>query len=78
MTREERESLDQQIRRMALAVCVAEVDAETIDRVNIYQATRWRCWLRFRAWRMVPDHLLIDAMRLDHPCRQTKLIYGDA
>ena len=25
---------------MALAVCVAEVDAETIDRVNIYQATR--------------------------------------
>jgi ribonuclease HII len=25
-----------------------------------------------------PDHLLIDAMRLDHPCRQTKLIYGDA
>jgi ribonuclease HII len=27
---------------------------------------------------IVPDHLLIDAMRLDHPCRQTKLIYGDA
>jgi ribonuclease HII len=27
---------------------------------------------------MAPDHLLIDAMRLDHPCRQTKLIYGDA
>jgi ribonuclease HII len=25
-----------------------------------------------------PDHLLIDAMRVDHPCRQTKLIYGDA
>jgi ribonuclease HII len=25
-----------------------------------------------------PDHLLIDAMRLDHPCRQTKLIYGDS
>jgi ribonuclease HII len=27
---------------------------------------------------VVPDHLLIDAMRLDHPCRQTKLIYGDS
>jgi ribonuclease HII len=27
---------------------------------------------------LAPDHLLIDAMRLDHPCRQTKLIYGDA
>src|SRR5258707_73924 len=27
---------------------------------------------------LAPDHLLIDAMRLDHPCRQTKLIYGDS
>ena len=25
-----------------------------------------------------PDHLLIDAMKLDHPCAQTKLIYGDS
>src|SRR5271170_5539075 len=40
LTREERETLDGTIRRMALAVCVAEIDAETIDRVNIYQATR--------------------------------------
>ena len=24
------------------------------------------------------DHLIIDAMRLDHPCAQTKLFYGDA
>ena len=27
---------------------------------------------------IAPDHLLIDAMRVNHPCRQTKLIYGDA
>ena len=25
-----------------------------------------------------PDHLLIDALRIDHPCPQTKLFYGDA
>ena len=25
-----------------------------------------------------PDHLLIDAMRVDHPCPQTKVIYGDS
>jgi ribonuclease HII len=78
MTREERESLDQQIRRMALAVCVAEVDAETIDRVNIYQATRMAMLAAVQGLTLIPDHLLIDAMRLDHPCRQTKLIYGDA
>src|ERR1019366_1782423 len=36
LTREEREKLDRRIRKMALAISVAEVDAETIDRVNIY------------------------------------------
>jgi ribonuclease HII len=63
---------------MALAVCVAEVDAETIDRVNIYQATRMAMLAAVLGLTVAPDHLLIDAMRLDHPCRQTKLIYGDA
>jgi ribonuclease HII len=78
LTREEREALDLQIREMALALCVTEIDAETIDRVNIYQATRLAMLAAVRGLTMEPDHLLIDAMRLDHPCRQTKLIYGDA
>jgi ribonuclease HII len=78
LTREERETLDVTIRRMALAVCVAEVAAETIDRVNIYQATRIAMLEAVLGLMPEPDHLLIDAMRLDHPCRQTKLIYGDA
>jgi ribonuclease HII len=25
-----------------------------------------------------PDHLILDAMLIDHPCAQTKLYYGDA
>jgi ribonuclease HII len=78
LTREQREKLDRRIRKMALAVSVAEVDAETIDRVNIYQATRMAMLAAVQGLTMEPDHLLIDAMRLDHPCRQTKLIYGDA
>src|ERR1700679_2750246 len=63
---------------MALAVCVAEVAAETIDRVNIYQASRMAMLEAVLGLTPEPDHLLIDAMRVDHPCRQTKLIYGDA
>jgi ribonuclease HII len=78
LTREEREALDEKIRGMALAICVAEIDAQTIDRVNIYQATRMAMLEAVLGLAMAPDHLLIDAMRLDHPCRQTKLIYGDA
>lgn len=78
MLREDRERLDRRIRRVALAVSVAEVDAETIDSVNIYQATRMAMLAAVRGLSIEPDHLLIDAMRIDHPCRQTKLIYGDS
>jgi ribonuclease HII len=78
LMREEREKLDKRIRRMALCVSVAEVDAETIDRVNIYQASRMAMLLAVQGLSIEPDHLLIDAMRLDHACPQTKLIYGDA
>jgi ribonuclease HII len=78
LTREEREVLDLKVRSMALAFSVAEVDAETIDRVNIYQASRMAMLQAVLGLTIAPDHLLIDAMRLDHPCRQTKLIYGDA
>jgi len=78
LLREDRERLDKRIRGMAIAVSVAEVDAETIDRVNIYQATRLAMLLAVRGLSIEPDHLLIDAMRIDHLCGQTKLIYGDS
>jgi ribonuclease HII len=78
LVREQREELDLRIRAMALAVSVAEVDAATIDRVNIYQASRIAMLEAVLGLAINPDHLLIDAMRIDHPCRQTKLIYGDA
>src|SRR5271156_1838060 len=78
LTREERETLDTQIRGMALAFAIAAVDAETIDRVNIYQASRMAMLAAVQALTIEPDHLLIDAMRRDHPGRQTKLIYGDS
>lgn len=78
LTREQREKLDRRIRKVALAISVAEVDAETIDRVNIYQASRIAMLMAVQGLTVEPDHLLIDAMRLDHPCKQTKLIYGDS
>ena len=74
----DRAALDQQIRHVALSISIAEVDATTIDQVNIYQATRLAMLAAVRGLETAPDHLLIDAMQLDHPCAQTKLIYGDA
>jgi ribonuclease HII len=88
LTREQRERLDRRIRRVAVAIAVAEVDAATIDRINIYQASRLAMLLAVQQLAVQqpptqPDHLLIDAMLLDlsqlsHPCAQTRLFYGDA
>lgn len=73
-----RGELDREVRAIALAVSVAEVDAATIDQVNIYQASRLAMLRAVQGLALTPDHLLIDAMTLDHPCPQTKLIYGDS
>ena len=78
LLREDRERLDKRIRRMALSVCVGVVDAETIDRINIYQASRTAMLSAINGLSVTPDHLLIDAMVVDHPCPQTKLFYGDS
>lgn len=78
LTREEREKLRKEVVKCAIAFAVAEVDAETIDRINIYQASRLAMRLAVDALGCTPDHLLIDAMRIDHPSAQTKLIYGDS
>jgi ribonuclease HII len=78
MTREDREAMDAKIRSLAVAVSVAEVSAEIIDSINIYQATRLAMRLAVERLSLDPDHLLIDAMRIDHFCAQTRLIYGDS
>src|ERR1700743_3687592 len=68
LTREDRERLDEKVRSIAVAVAVAEVDAATIDRVNIYQASRMAMLFAVQHLGVAPDHLIIDAMRIDHPC----------
>jgi ribonuclease HII len=78
LTREDRERLDRRIRRVAIAISIACVDAGTIDRVNIYQATRLAMLQAVEGLPVAPDHLLIDALKIDHPCAQTKLFYGDS
>ena len=78
LTREERERLDRRIRKSALSIGVAEIEAEVIDRINIYHATRLAMLRAVEALHLTPDHIILDAMLIDHPCPQTKLFYGDA
>jgi ribonuclease HII len=78
LDRQERERLALIVERKALDIAIAEVDAETIDRVNIYQATRIAMCRAVEKLRIAADHLLIDAMKIDVPTAQTKIIYGDS
>lgn len=75
---EDRERLAAMVRACALAVAIQEIDAATIDRVNIYQATKLAMLGAVQALAPVADHLLIDAMRLQVECAQTSIIYGDS
>ncbi len=73
-----REKLAERIKEHAIAWAVAAVDVSRIDQINIYHASLLA--MREAVAQLVPgpDHLLIDAARLDCACRQTSIIHGDA
>jgi ribonuclease HII len=75
---ERREVLSERIREHAIAWAIASVDAECIDRINIYQASRVA--MRDAVLQLAPaaDYLLVDALRLDCEQPQRPIIHGDA
>jgi ribonuclease HII len=54
------------------------VDAARIDQINIYHASRLAMVEAVSQLACPPDHLLIDALRVDFACPQTAIIHGDA
>jgi ribonuclease HII len=75
---ERRVILAQRIRERAVAWSVAAVDSATIDRINIYQASRLAMKLAVQKLQPAADFLIIDALYLDVPIAQRALIQGDA
>jgi ribonuclease HII len=73
-----REVLAGRIRERAVAWAIGAVDAATIDRVNIYQASRMAMRLAVGRLNPAPDFLLVDAVPLELPLPQRALIKGDA
>ena len=59
-----REQLAVEIRRRALAVGVAVVEPEEIDRLNIYQAGLRACRLAVEALAVVPGFVLVDGREI--------------
>ncbi len=75
---ERREVLAERIREHAVAWAIAAVDAARIDQINIYQASRVAMREAVMLLACKPDHLLVDAVRLDCQLPQNPIIHGDA
>ena len=79
LTAKKRTELDVEIRANAVCWAIAEVDAETIDRINIRQASLLAMRRAVRQLALSPDYLLIDGRDvIDSECRQQAVIHGDA
>ncbi len=78
LTAEEREELDAVIRVRAVAIGIGMVDAPTIDRVNILEATRQAMGLALAVLGLEPELVLTDFVALDGlRCPQRNLVRGD-
>ena len=62
----------------AIAIGIGIKDNHVIDQVNIYEATKLAMMEAIGQLDPQPQHLLIDAMKLDLPFSQTSIIKGDA
>ena len=62
----------------AVAIGIGIKDNQVIDQVNIYEATKLAMMEAIGQLEPQPQHLLIDAMKLDFPIPQTSIIKGDA
>jgi ribonuclease HII len=74
---ERREILAERIRERAVAWSVAAVDAATIDRINIYEASRLAMKMAIQQLSPAADFVLVDAVPLDLSLPQQPLIQGD-
>jgi ribonuclease HII len=78
LSEKKRNELDIEIRANAVAWAIAEVDAETIDRINIRQASLLAMRLAVEQLPLSPDFLLIDGKdQIDWKCQQQAVIQGD-
>jgi len=78
LDRKTREKLAPRIRQNCIAWAIACVDVSTIDSINIYWASKKAMEEAVAKLAPAPDHLLIDALRINFECDQTAILHGDA
>jgi len=78
LSEKKRLEFDAEIRSNAIAWSIAAVDVETIDRINIRQASLLAMRQAVERLALSPDYLLIDGIdMIDWPCPQQPVVQGD-
>ena len=77
LSEKKREWFYDKIQENAIAIGIGIVGPEKIDEINIYEATKVAMKQAVASCPIKPEHLLIDAMKLDVQIPSTSIIKGD-
>ncbi|WP_404450051.1 ribonuclease HII [Sutcliffiella horikoshii] len=78
LSAQKREHFFRYVKEHAISYGIGIIDSREIDQVNIYEATKLAMMQAVKNLQHTPEHLLIDAMKLDLDIEQTSIIKGDA
>ena len=79
LSEKKREEFYDYIMEHAINVGIGMMDEKVIDEVNIYEATKLAMYQAVEKSKVKPEHVLIDAMKLDKlEMPSTSIIKGDA
>ena len=77
LSEKKREELYKKIEEQALGIGIGIVDNEEIDNINILNATKKAMKMAIDNCNVRPEHVLIDAVKLDIDIPTTSIIKGD-
>ncbi len=78
LTEKKREDLYNVIKENAISIGIGIINEETIDKINILEATKLAMKEAIKNLDVTPEHILIDAVKLDIDIPSTSIIKGDA
>ena len=77
LSKKKREFFFEEIKSHALSIGIGIVDAKTIDKINILEASKLAMLKAVDDSSIKPDYLLVDAVNLDTKIDNSALIKGD-
>lgn len=78
LSAKKREELFDKIVDIAISYSIVEIDEKTIDEINILQATKLGMKRAVEHLKVLPDLVLVDAVKIDVALPQENIIKGDA